>query len=75
MMKSSLAAATGLRTSFADMKVALDESHYMKDVSFHLWTFTGTNTGPGEMAPSGNSVKISGATLIRWREGKQASDF
>lgn len=66
---------TDLRTSFPDMQVVLDESHYMKDLSFHLWTFTGTNTGPGEMAPTGKSVKVSGATLLRYRDGKIATEL
>ncbi len=66
---------TNMRTSFPDMQVVLDESHHMKDVSFHLWTFTGTNTGPGEMPPTGKSVEISGATLLRWRDGQIAAEI
>lgn len=61
---------TDLRTSYPDMKVILDESHFMKDMSFHLWTFTGTNTGPGAMAPTGKSVKVSGMTRLRYQDGK-----
>jgi len=63
-------AVTDFRTSWPDTKVVFDESHFMKDLSFHLWTFTGTNTGPGEMAPTGKSTKVSGATLIRYQDGK-----
>lgn len=66
---------TDMRTSYPDMQVVLDESHHMKDVSFHLWTFTGTNTGPGAMPPTGNSVRNSGATLLRWRDGKIAAEI
>ena len=42
----------------------------MKDLSFHLWTFTGTNSGPGAMPPTGKSVKLSGATRVRYQDGK-----
>jgi steroid delta-isomerase-like uncharacterized protein len=61
---------TNLRTSYPDGKVVLDESYFMKDMSFHLWTFTGTNTGPGAMAPTGKSVKVSGMTRLRYQDGK-----
>ena len=42
----------------------------MKDMSFHLWTFAGTNTGPGATPPTGKSVKLSGATRLRFQDGK-----
>ena len=66
---------TDMRTSYPDMQVVLDESHHMQDVSFHLWTFTGTNTGPGAMPPTGKSVTNSGMTLLRWRDGKIAAEI
>lgn len=68
------AVVTDLRTSYPDAKVVLDESHFMENVSFHLWTFTGTNTGPGAMPPTGKHVTNSGATLIRYRDGKIAEE-
>jgi hypothetical protein len=61
---------TDLRASYPDARVVLDESHFMKDLSFHLWTFIGTNTGSGATPPSGKSVKLTGATLIRYQDGK-----
>ena len=57
---------TDLRTGFPDAKVVLDESYFMKGLSFHLWTFTGTNTGPGAVPATGKATKVSGATLIRY---------
>jgi ketosteroid isomerase-like protein len=66
-----------VRTAYPDAKVVSDESHHMKDLSFMLWTFTGTNTGPGpgEAQPTGKSVKLSGSTLMRYREGKIAEEI
>ncbi|MGH7628443.1 MAG: ester cyclase [Gemmatimonadales bacterium] len=61
---------TDFRASYPDTKVVLDDSHFMKDTSFHLWTCTGTNTGPGAMPPAGKSVKLSGATRLRYQDGK-----
>ena len=69
------AVMTDLRAGYPDMKVVLDESHFMQDVSFHLWTFTGTNTGPGAMPPSGKFVTNTGATLIRYKEGMIAEEI
>jgi predicted ester cyclase len=57
------------------MQVVLDESHFMQDVSFHRWTFTGTNTGPGEEPPTGKSVTLPGLTLLRYRDGKIAEEI
>lgn len=66
---------TDLRLSYPDTLVVLDESHFMKDLSFHLWTFTGTNTGPGAAPPTGKSVKLTGSTLVRYRDGKIAEEL
>ncbi len=64
-----------MRAGYPDMQVTLDESHFMADVSFHLWTFTGTNSGAGATPPTGKAVKLSGATLIRYRDGKIAEEL
>ncbi|HXQ31247.1 MAG TPA: ester cyclase [Steroidobacteraceae bacterium] len=69
-LPASKKVVTDLRTSFPDVKVVLEESDFMKDMSFHLWTFTGTNTGPGAMPPTGKSAKVSGTTRIRYQDGK-----
>jgi predicted ester cyclase len=61
---------TKLRTAYPDMKVAIDEIHFMQGVSFNRWTFTGTNTGPGDQPPTGKSVKLSGLTLLRYEGNK-----
>jgi hypothetical protein len=66
---------TDLRTAYPDGKVVLDESCHMKDVSLHLWTHTGTNTGPGAIPPTGKSVKNTGMTLIRYQNGKIAQEL
>jgi steroid delta-isomerase-like uncharacterized protein len=66
---------TELRTAYPDAKVVVDESHFTKDVSFALWTFTGTNTGPGALPPTGKSVKLSGASLARFQDGKIAEEL
>jgi len=54
--------------------VVLDENYHTQDRSFHLWTFTGTNTGPGAAPSTGKSVKLNGATFIRYQDGKIAEE-
>ena len=66
---------TDLRTGYPDTKVVLDESYFMKDMSFHLWTFTGTNTGPGATPPTGKAVKLSGITRLRYEGGKVVEEL
>jgi steroid delta-isomerase-like uncharacterized protein len=66
---------TDLRTAYPDAKVVLDESYHMQDRSFHLWTFTGTNTGPGAAPPTGKSVTLTGATFMRYQDGKIAEEI
>jgi steroid delta-isomerase-like uncharacterized protein len=66
---------TDLRTAYPDAEVVLDENYHMQDRSFLLWTFTGTNTGPGATPPTGKSVKLSGATFIRYQDGKIAEEL
>src|SRR5262245_52905977 len=71
-MKKLMAAFRG---SFPDLKVVIDESHFDKDLAFVLWTGSGTNTGPGAMPPTGRNAKVSGATLLRYRNGKIAEEL
>jgi hypothetical protein len=66
---------TDFRTSYPDFKVVIDESHFMKELSFVLWTATGTNTGPGATPPTGKSIKVSGASLGRYQDGTMVEEL
>jgi len=66
---------TNIRAGYPDGHVTLDESHYMKDMSIHLWTFTGTNTGSGDTPPTGKAVENHGMALIHYRDGKMAEEI
>jgi hypothetical protein len=68
-------AITDFRTSFPDIEVVLDDSHYPKAVSFHLWTATGTNAGPGGTTPTGKGIQVSGASLMRYQDGKLSEEL
>lgn len=60
---------TGFRTAYPDAAVTANEVHHLENLSFVHWTFTGTNTGEGEMPPTGESVRISGVTVLRFAGG------
>ena len=68
-------AMTDFRASFPDLKVVIDEGHFLQDTSFVLWTATGTNTGPGATPPTGKSIKVSGASLGRYNDGKMVEEL
>ena len=65
---------TELRTAYPDTKAVLDESCHMQDVSFHLWTFTGTNAGPDATLPTGKRVTNHRMTLPCYQDGRIAAD-
>jgi predicted ester cyclase len=44
-------------TGFPDMKLMMDGLHTQGDRAVYLWTFVGTNTGPGG---TGKKVRFSG---------------
>jgi predicted ester cyclase len=62
-------AISDFRTTFPDAKVTIDEVHYQEDRSFAKWTFTGTNTGPGDFAPTGKAVTIQGSSFGHYSGG------
>lgn len=61
---------TDFRTQFPDAQVTVHEIISEGDRAAVTWTFTGTNTGPGDFPPTGKRVDVSGVSVDRWREGK-----
>ncbi len=61
---------TDFRTAFPDMTVTIDEAIFAKNRAAAQWTFTGTNTGPGDHPPTGKAVSIKGASVHRYEDGK-----
>ena len=61
-------------TAFPDSRVEIKEVHYFEDKSFGAWTFTGTNTGPGDMPPTGRKVEVDGLSLMRYEDGKMVAE-
>jgi len=60
----------GIRSAYPDFKVVLDEVTFGEDKAVVRWTVTGTNTGPGEMPPTGKAVKLWGIDVVHFANGK-----
>ena len=66
----------GLRAAYSDAHVSEDESYYLDGVSFHHWTFSGTNDGPlGDRPATGAHAEVSGLTMMRYADGKPVEEL
>ncbi len=74
-LEEQMAVMNNLRTAYPDAKVVADETIHMPNAAVVRWTFTGTNTGPGDAPPTGKSVTLSGMTLLRFAEGKISEEL
>lgn len=61
---------SGFRTAYPDAKLTADEEIYAENKVTLRWTFMGTNTGQGEMPPTGKKIKIWGITILHFANGK-----
>ena len=61
---------SGFRTSFPDLKLTIDDEIYGENSVAVRWAFSGTNTGPGEMPPTGKSVSAWGIAIFQFANGK-----
>jgi len=59
-----------LHTAYPDFHIVLDEGAYTANLAFIEWTVTGTNTGDAATKATGKPIKISGATILKFRDGK-----
>jgi len=66
---------SGFRTAYPDLKLVLEDEIYSESKSAGRWSFTGTNTGPGEMPPTGKSVKIWGLGTLHYANGKITEEW
>ncbi len=61
---------TAFRTAYPDVKLTWDNGVFSENRVAGRWTFKGTNTGPGQMAPTGKSVNIWGEDIFYIENGK-----
>lgn len=58
------------RTTYPDLNVALSETYHLENLAIAHWAATGTNTGPGDIPPTGKSFRSSGMSMLRYVDGK-----
>jgi predicted ester cyclase len=63
-------AITDFRTAYPDLKLTIDNEVYSKDAIAVRWAITGTNTGNGEMPPTGKAINIWGESILHLSNGK-----
>ena len=66
---------TKFRTAYPDLHITTDQVVFHESGWAMRWTFTGTNTGPGDHPATGNSVNISGTSFVRCEDGKMAEEI
>jgi len=65
----------GFKTSYPDIKVVSNEEIYTENRFAGRWTVTGTNTGPGELPPTGKAITIWGINIIHFENGKMVEEW
>jgi steroid delta-isomerase-like uncharacterized protein len=58
------------RITYPDFKLEVNETVYEKDKIALIWTVTGSHKGPGEIPPTGRTIKGKGISVIHFENGK-----
>ncbi len=58
------------RRTYPDFKVEINETIYQKGKIAMIWTVTGTNTGPGEVLPTGRTINGKGISVFHLKDNK-----
>jgi predicted ester cyclase len=65
----------GFKAAYPDLKLVFSEEFYGENQYAGHWSFTGTNTGPGEFPPTGKSVSMWGVNIIHFKDGKIVEEW
>jgi steroid delta-isomerase-like uncharacterized protein len=66
---------TSFRTAYPDLKLVLEDEIYSENGMAGRWHITGTNTGAGEIPPTGKSVDFWGIAMIHTANGKLKEEW
>ena len=66
---------SSFRTAYPDSKLTIEDELFSKNKAASRWVITGTNTGPGQMPPTGKYVKVWGESIIHIVKGKLAEEW
>ena len=59
-----------IRTAYPDLKLVVEDELFSENAVAARWHITGTNTGNGEMPPTGKSVDWWGIAILHFADGK-----
>ena len=66
---------TGSRTSFPDLHLVLTDEIFSENRFAARFSFTATNTGPGQFPPTGKSVEVWGVVIGHFENGKLSEEW
>jgi predicted ester cyclase len=66
---------TGSRTSFPDLHLVLTDEIFSENRFAAHFSFTATNTGPGQFPPTGKSVEVWGVVIGHFENGKLSEEW
>jgi predicted ester cyclase len=66
---------SGFRTAYPDLKIVVNEDIYAENKSVGRWALTGTNTGAGDMPPTGKAVTQWGISILHFANGKITEEY
>jgi predicted ester cyclase len=66
---------SGFRTAYPDLKFTIADEVYSENKCAARWVFTGTNTGPGQMPPTGKPVKSWGVSTYHFANGRITEEW
>jgi len=66
---------TAVRTSFPDLYLVLTNEIFSENRFAAHFSFTATNTGPGQFPPTGKSVKVWGVVIANFANGKLTEEW
>lgn len=66
---------TSFRTAYPDLKLVLEDEIFSENKAVGRWHITATNTGSGEMPPTGKSVDWWGIAILHFSNGKLKEEW
>ncbi len=66
---------SSLRTAYPDLKLVIEDTLFSEDKEASRWVLTGTNTGSGEMPPTGKPIKVWGESIIHFVNDKISEEW
>ncbi len=66
---------SSLRITYPDLKLVVEDEVFSENAVAATYHITGTNTGPGEIPPTGKSVDFWGIAIIHVANGKLKEEW